>query len=161
MEFVTNPCAGDEPQDLSRSTRRPNSRSELRRNLRTPDDELRGSLTGGPRPNQTPSSPRPNEPAGRQLLTRRRRSTSPLNHLPAEGPLFQPSLALNIDPVPGHPTHPHHTVPTSVTPTTPPPRLHLIKAKVHSCPSYSPIELLSASPPVPDFCTYLRAVDIL
>ena len=39
----------------------------------------------------------------------------PKNHLPAEGPLFQPSLALNIDPVPVPLAHPHHSVTPSVS----------------------------------------------
>ena len=105
---------------------------------RTPDDDLRDSLTGGSQPNSTPGSPRPNAPAGRHLVARRRRSPPPKNHLPAEGPSLRPSLALDIDPAPVHalthitpppasrtgpnpilfqlqppPTHPHHPVLTS------------------------------------------------
>ena len=154
---------------------------------RTPDDDLRDSLTGGSQPNSTPGSPRPNAPAGRHLVARRRRSTPPKNHLPAEGPSLRPSLALDIDPAPVHalthitpppasrtgpnpilfqlqppPTHPHHPVLTS-SPT----RLYH-----HTCtsssqtntlhflqPQTSPLYLIQSSQPL--VCIIYRPWDEL
>ena len=53
------------------------------------------------------------------------------NHLPAEGPLFQPSPALNLDPAPGHSTPPHHSVTSPVLdPDTGPPNLPFIQLQI-------------------------------
>ena len=70
-----------------------------------------------------------NAPADLQLIARAPLTAPPQSPLPAEGPLLQPSLALNIDTAQVRPTHQHHTVHASVTPTTPSTRLHFTKAK--------------------------------
>ena len=136
---------------------------------RTPDDDLRDSLTGGSQPNSTPGSPRPNAPAGRHLVARRRRSTPPKNHLPAEGPSLRPSLALDIDPAPVHalthitpppasrtgpnpilfqlqppPTHPHHPHDSTTTPAP-----HPVKPTLCISSSLRPLPCISSSPANP------------
>ena len=102
--------------------------------IRTPDDELRDSLTGSRLPNSIADSPRPNAPAGRHLVARRRRTTPSQIQKPAEGPLFQPSLDLNIDPAPVHP------LTRSILPQPP------ARAPIQSCSSYSP-HLTRRTPP--------------
>ena len=129
--------------------------------IRTPDDELRDSLTGGSLPNSTPGSPQPNAPEGRHLVARRRRTTPPKNHLPAEGPSLRPSLALNIDPVPVYPLthitlsshrHPHDSTPTPAPDSAPDPYLHLIQSNQDSVlpPARvsSPLYLFQSSQPI-------------
>ena len=101
---------------------------------RTPDDELRDSLTGGSRPNSIADSPWPNAPAGRQLVARAQLTTPSQIQKPADGPLFQPSLALNIDPVPVHP------LPRFALPKPP------ARAPIQSCSSYRPLQLTSITP---------------
>ena len=65
-------------------------------------------------------------PAGRNLVARRRRTTPSQTPFPAEGPLFQPSPALNIDPAPVHLlTHPTLPQPPARSP-------------IPSCSSYRP-----------------------
>ena len=72
----------------------------------------------------------------------------PKNQFPAEGPLFQPSLALNIDPAPVHSTHPHHSVtPSASHPAPVSPPLSPIQANQHnSLPSSSPRALYQIQP---------------
>ena len=101
---------------------------------RTPDDELRDSLTGGSRPNSIADSPWPNAPAGRQLVARAQLTTPSQIQKPADGPLFQPSLALNIDPAPVHP------LTRSILPQPP------ARAPIQSCSSYRPLQLTSITP---------------
>ena len=74
------------------------------------------SLTGGPRPNSIPESPQQTHPQDANLRIGEDAAPPPKIPFPAEGPLFQPSLALNIDPVPGPYTHPPHSVTPSVSP---------------------------------------------
>ena len=102
--------------------------------IRTPDDELRDSLTGSRLPNSIADSPRPNAPAGRHLVARRRRTTPSQIQKPAEGPLFQPSLDLNIDPAPVHP------LTRSILPQPP------ARAPIQSCSSYRPLQLTRITP---------------
>ena len=72
----------------------------------------------------------------------------PKNQFPAEGPLFQPSLALNIDPAPDPSTHPHHSVtPSASHPAPVSPPLSPIQANQHnSLPSSSPRALYQIQP---------------
>ena len=144
--------------------------------IRTPDDDLRDSLTGGARPNSIADSQWPNAPAGRHLVARRRRSIPSQIQKPAEGPSLRPSLALNIDPAPVHaltrfalPQHParapiqscsshNHLQLTHITPSShrhphdSQPRLHLFQLQTHTCISSSPtntLHFLQSGSPLP------------
>ena len=84
-----------------------------------------------PHPGQTSTQPRSRAGCGQTQSLSHRGQTHPQDanfglgedaalppktHFPAEGPLFQPSLALNIDPAQVLPTHPPHSVTPSVSP---------------------------------------------
>ena len=171
MNLGTSPCASDEPQDLSRSTRRPNSHSELRRHLCdcvksftsqisdgsrhlcTPDDELRDSLTGGSLPNSISDSPH-SAPAERQLGTRRRRRAPSQNPLAGRRP-FPQTLANSqhcSSPRPlNSPTslRPHILYPNT-PPTTPlPPQAPVPTPSSRPVKSNSCLYLLQSQPSVP------------
>ncbi len=71
---------------------------------------------------------------------------------PAEGPLFQPSLALNIDPAPVHP------LTRSILPQPP------ARAPIQSCSSSSPLQLTlitpSSSRHPPDYQPHLHLIQL-
>ena len=135
--------------------------------IRTPDDDLRDSLTGGARPNSIADSQWPNAPAGRHLVARRRRSIPSQIQKPAEGPSLRPSLALNIDPAPVHPPpaplrrqlpagHQSNPVPATAPSNSPAsPHPHLLTHTTH--PSHlhliQSIPLPAPHPVKPTLCT--------
>ena len=117
---------------------------------RTPDDELRDSLTGESCPNSIAGSTSPHAPAERHLVSRRRRTTPSKIQKPAEGPSLRPSLALNIDPAPVH----------ALTHITPPPASRtgtnpiLLQLQTPTCTSSSQadnLQFLQSGSPLP--CT--------
>ena len=133
MKPITNSCEIDKPKDLSISTRRPNSRSELRGISAKSPSSLTHGLTAA---KLNPGLAEANAPADLQLIARAPLTAPPQNPLPAEGPLLQPSLALNIDTaqltnttlsthLSPPPPRPH----AFISPRQKPQRLHLIKAQ--------------------------------
>ena len=119
------------------------------------------SSAASPHPGQIPFQPRSQAHGIQtQSLTRRGKRTrrtptcrSAKTHRPsqnqfsAEGPLFQPSLALNIDPAPEPSNSPTSLRPTSVTPTTPSTSPPPTSFHPTPLPHQAPVPLLSLIQP--------------
>lgn len=98
------------------------------RHLRTPDEaaphpspgqKFNLLAHGQAAPKLTPVTPPHTHPQHPSSSRGRDAPLPPKPNLPAEGPSRQPPLALNLDPVPGHPPHPHDSSPASRTGTNP------------------------------------------
>ena len=99
---------------------------------RTMSSETRSRVDRGQTQPQAPRGQ--THPQDASLSLGRICSTPSQTHLPAEGPLFQPSLALNIDPAPVQPL---------TRPTLPQPPA---RAPIQSCSSYRPLQLTRITP---------------